>query len=158
MMQPRPITTSEKPGWLRYDPAAPTSPRLLLVLLGVALLLGIILIWSMSAGDDPVETAEAPVAPPIASPVAAPAPTLVAPPVAPSASSAQIVLHGVTGSPTDGAAIISVGEGQRLVRIGRDIVSGLPLIAIGADHIIVRENGQDVRIPLRDSVVAAPGG
>ena len=70
----------------------------------------------------------------------------------PSPSLAELRLHGVMGTGGEGAAIIAIGAApQRLIRVGREVVPGVPLIAVADRHILVRENGREIQIPLVDA-------
>lgn len=135
-----------RPGLFQFDSNAETSPRRLGLLIGGGIAALLLVLWLFS-GDDPsaFETAQ-----PSSSPASlASSPAAVAPaPAAPiSASVAELRLHGVMGTGEDGAAIVSTGAGpQRLVRVGRDVVAGVPLLAVAADHILVRESGHEVRL------------
>ncbi|MEQ9663787.1 MAG: type II secretion system protein N [Parasphingopyxis sp.] len=158
-MTPEPALRETTSGWLSYDPDAPTSPKRLAILAGVAALLLLVILWSMGGDETAASEAGAPapaVAPPPAPPQPAPQTVTTSPAAAPGASSSQVVLHGVMGGATDGSAIVSVGGAQRLVRVGRDIEPGLRLVSIGADHIIVDERGTEVRIAFLDAVPRSP--
>jgi general secretion pathway protein C len=149
-------------GLFQFDRDAETSPRRLAILIGIGLAALLLLLWLFSRDDssppEAVQPAPAPsVAPPAVSPPAAVA--------SPTASVAEIRLHGVMGTGEDGAAIVSTGAGaQRLVRFGRDVVPGVPLLAVAADHILVRESGREVRLSFAEDgqggstvSAAAPG-
>lgn len=141
---------------LALDRDAETSPKRLALLIGAGLVFVVIAIWMFGSDE------EAAVAPPTPSPqpvLSAPpaAPPMPTAPVAPSASIAQMTLHGVMGRGADGAAIIAVaGDEQHLVRVGRDIVPGLTLVAIAADHVIISERGQTVRLGFPEAGGANP--
>jgi len=128
------------------DRDAETSPKRLAVLIGLGLALVVIALWMFGDDDEAVSAPFAsPSQPVLSTPTDAPGPP--AAPAALSASVSQLTLHGVMGLGASGAAIIAVGGGdQHLVRVGRDIVPGLTLIAIAADHVIVAERGQNVRL------------
>ena len=67
---------------------------------------------------------------------------------------AQLRLHGVMGIGDSGSAIISTGAGpQRLVRVGRNVIPGVPLLAVAGDHVLLRENGREVRLAFADEQV-----
>lgn len=146
----------QRPGPFRLDRDAETSPRRLALLIGGGVIALLLLLWLFS-GDDEVPSAEMPPTPtavPAAPSVVSPA----APPPAPgSASVAELRLHGVMGSGEEAAAIVSTGAGpQRLVRVGRDVAPGVPLLAVAADHILVRERGREVRLAFADDGGGAP--
>ena len=134
-------------GLFQLDRDAETSPRRLAILIAGGAVALLLLLWLFR--DEPPTTADieadSAVAPPVASP--APAPVETASPVAPAVSVAALRLHGVMGTGDNGAAIVSDGAGpQRLVRVGRDVLPGVPLLAVAADHILIRENGREVRL------------
>lgn len=138
---------------LRFDREAETSSKRLAIIVAIGAIALLLTMW-MFSGEESVPDAPPPSAPPpaVAPPTAAPAPVAEQTPVA---SASQITLHGVSGMGENGGAIVSVGgTTQRLVRVGRDIIPGVPLIAVAANHIMVRERGQDVRIAFPDSPVA----
>lgn len=151
-----------RPGLFELDRNAETSPRRLAILIGAGVVALLLLLWLFR--DDEPRLADGPPdaagAPP---PVAAPAQTsLSLSSSAPAgASVADLRLHGVMGMGDEGAAIVSDGAGpQRLVRVGRDVLPGVPLLAVAADHILIRENGRDVRLAFAedgDSAVSAAG-
>lgn len=135
-----------RPGLFQLDRDAETSPRRLAMIVAAGLAALLLLLWLFSGDDSaPREAAQpAPAPAPAAAPPAAPTSDPVA---APSASVAELRLHGVMGTGEDGAAIVSTGAGpQRLVRAGRDVVPGVPLLAVAANHILVRESGREVRV------------
>ncbi len=136
-----------RPGLFQFDSNAETSPRRLAILIGAGLAALLLLLWLFS-GDDSAPSEPAPPAPPAPVSAAPTPPSAVPQPVAADVPSvAELRLHGVMGTGTDGAAIISAGAGpQRLVRVGRDVVPGVPLLAVAADHILVRESGREVRL------------
>lgn len=137
----------------RFDSEAHTSPRRLAIVIGAGAALLLATLWLFS-GDNSQPADPAPAAPPTVAPTP-PSASSEADATASGASAAQIVLHGVMGLGTDGSAIISVGGGaQRLVRTGRDIIPGLPLVAVAGNHIVVRERGQDVQIGFPDRPVS----
>ncbi|QLC24829.1 hypothetical protein HFP57_07160 [Parasphingopyxis algicola] len=154
----------QRPGLFQFDRNAATSPRRLAILVGGGAIALLLLLWLFS-GDDAARPADTP--PPAAAPAAPPIPpSAVAPPLASgSASVAELRLHGVMGSGEAAAAIVSTGAGpQRLVRVGRDVAPGVPLLAVAGDHILVRERGREVRLAFaeedmvaRPTSAAAPG-
>ncbi|MGP1353440.1 MAG: type II secretion system protein N [Parasphingopyxis sp.] len=134
-------------GLFQLDRDAETSPRRLAILIAGGVVALLLLLWLFR--DDPPVSADTErdpaAAPPVATP--APAPVETASPVAPAVSVAALRLHGVMGTGEDGSAIVSDGAGpQRLVRVGRDVLPGVPLLAVAADHILIRENGREVRL------------
>lgn len=152
-----------RPGLFQFDRDAETSPRRLAILIGAGLAALLLLLWLFSGGDSPPREAARPAPVPSPGPAAASAPAPAPPPDAPPTGSvAEIRLHGVMGTGDDGAAIVSTGAAaQRLVRIGRDVVPGVPLLAVAADHILVRENGREVRLAFAEngpSSAAEPAG
>lgn len=133
-----------RPGFFQFDRNAETSPRRLIMLVGAGVAALLLLLWLFN-GDDSAPSQPAPPAP--VSAVPTPRSAVPQPVAANGISVAELRLHGVMGTGTDGAAIISAGAGpQRLVRVGRDVVPGVPLLAVAADHILVRENGREVRL------------
>ncbi len=144
--------TDSRPGLFAYDREAESSPRQLAILIGIGVLLLMLTLWLFGGEDD-----EQP--PPAASPQIAPAPAPVVSPqpqppasaAAPSASSSQLVLHGVMGTGANGAAIIAVSGQQRLVRVGREVVPGILLESVTANHALLRERGQTVRLGFPDA-------
>lgn len=145
----------------RLDREAETSPRRLALIAGGGAVAVALTLWLFSGGE---EAASPPPPAPAAMPAPAPPPAPVPPPPpAPAISPAQLTLHGVLGHGEDGAAIIAVGGAQRLVRVGREVVPGLPLVAVAADHVVLRERGQDVRLSFPvggggSTVTPVPGG
>ncbi|RED17754.1 type II secretion system protein N [Parasphingopyxis lamellibrachiae] len=152
-----------RPGLFQLDRDAETSPRRLAMIVAAGLAALLLLLWLFSGGDSsPHDTAQP-------APVPAPSSVSSAPsspaPVPPTGSVAELRLHGVMGTGEDGAAIVSTGAGaQRLVRVGRDLVPGVPLLAVAADHILVRERGREVRLSFAEdgqggtASAASPGG
>jgi hypothetical protein len=99
----------------------------------------------------------APVAPPPAPlPVIAAPPPLAAPVSVPAAANAGVVLQGVSGGgPGGGAALFQhAGGGQRLVRVGREIVPGMVLQAVGLTYAIGGSAGSQTRFDLGKGGVA----
>lgn len=146
------------PGILRLDREGETSPKRLAILVGIGAALLFVVLWAFS-GDDPAEVAAPPPAP-----VAAPAPVITSAPSAvrtapaqPAASASGLTLHGVMGFGADAAAIIAVNGKQRLVRVGRDVLPGLPLDAVAADHVIVLERGNPVRVAFPEALNPTQG-
>lgn len=135
-----------RPGLFQFDSNAETSPRRLAIVIGGGIAALLLLLWLFS-GDDASSSETAPTARTPAPSVSPPNAT-TPPPAAPMAASvAELRLHGVMGTGEDGAAIVSTGAGpQRLVRVGRDVVPGIPLLAVAGDHILVRESGREVRL------------
>lgn len=150
-----------QPGSLfRLDRDAETSPKRLIILAGVGVLLVLGALWAFSGDDAPVAPTSAlpPAADPAQRELAARAITPAAPPQlaeqpAPAASAAGLELHGVMGFGGGGAAIIAVDGQQRLVRVGRDVLPGLPLESVAADHVILLERGIPVRLAFRDAPI-----
>ena len=136
----------QRAGFFQFDRDAKTSPIRLAALIAVGLVVLLLLLWMFQDGD-----AEGSEPPPVYSASAAQAPSSHAAESQqsmPTAGSvAELRLHGVMGTGDDGAAIVSVGAStQRLVRVGRDVLPGVPLLAVAADHIVLRENGREVRL------------
>lgn len=149
-----------KPGFLQFDRGGETSPRRLAVLVGAGVVALLLLLWLFRDPAPPTESAvPASASPPEAAPVAAPR----QPAPAPANSVAELRLHGVMGIGDSGSAIISTGAGpQRLIRVGRDAIPGVPLLAVAGDHVLLRENGREVRLAFADDAnggaVATPSG
>lgn len=133
-----------RPGLFQFDRDAESSPRRLAILIGTGLAALLLLLWLFSGDDFSARDAAQPAPAPSAAP---PAVSASEPVATPTASVAELRLHGVMGTGEGGAAIVSTGAGpQRLVRVGRDVVPGVPLLAVAADHILVRESGREVRL------------
>lgn len=101
--------------------------------------------------------------PPIKSPPApVPAVEAVHAPAPIPGSALGLILYGISGGPTEQAAVIgSATGGQRLVRIGRDFQPGLRLSEVGPDHVVLIAGGRPARLELRrfggPLVESAPG-
>ncbi len=116
---------------------------------GVALLLVLI------AGYQLLDTATAPVAAPpalISPPAPLPVEGPAAPVIAPTVSADGLRLHGVTGA---GAIIGSADGRQRLVAIGRDVLSGLTLAEVHSDHVLLRTARGDIRLDFTGTATVA---
>ena len=130
--------------------------RKLLFVGGVALLLFLAyLLLRPGSETGPVELAATPPPPVMApGPPSVPLPLIIAPPPAPapaaSASTAGIVLQGVSGGgPGGGAALFQYpAGGQRLVRIGREILPGMILKSVGPSYALASSGGGDLRLEL----------
>lgn len=135
-----------RPSLFQFDRNAETSPRRLVIVIGGGIAAVLLLLWLFIGNDssslESTPSARTPV------PSASPSNAIAPPPAVPMAASvAELRLHGVMGTGEDGAAIVSTGAGpQRLVRVGRDVVPGVPLLAVAGDHILVRESGREVRL------------
>ncbi|MEM8694744.1 MAG: type II secretion system protein N [Pseudomonadota bacterium] len=146
-------------GLFQLDRSAETSPRRLAILIGGGVAALLVLLW-LFREDEPGPASPSPADPPTVAVPAATPPT--PPPAAPEGGSvAELRLHGVMGTGDAGAAIVSSGAGpQRLVRVGRDVIPGVPLLAVAADHILVRERGREVQLAFAEdgsTGVTAPG-
>ena len=134
----------DRPGLFEFDRDGETSPRRLAVIIGVGLVALLLLLWLFR---DPAPAPEAPPSPQgqAAAPQPSPAPIQSRP--MPGNAVAHLRLHGVMGIGDSGSAIVSTGAGpQRLVRVGRDVLPGVPLLAVAGDHVLLRENGREVRL------------
>lgn len=138
---------------MRLDRDAETSPKRLMVLIGLGLLLVLLTWWMLSDGDDaapasppPTAPAPQPIAPPV-QPVAAPAS-----PASAAASASQLSLFGVSGRGDTGAAMIAIGgDNQRLVRTGRNVIPGVRLISIAANSVVLDDHGREVQLFFPDA-------
>jgi len=146
------------------------------VLIGIAAAVAlIVLIYLLTRGggdEEPVELTAAPTAPATVAPAPLPVVPVVAappPPMAPAApvgdtsALSTIVLRGVSGGgPGGGAAIFALPSGgQRVVRMGREVIPGVLLQGIGIDYVIVSAGGSGMRLSLGKAggvPVAAPLG
>ncbi|QLC22044.1 hypothetical protein HFP51_07530 [Parasphingopyxis sp. CP4] len=147
-----------KPGFLQFDRDGETSPRRLAVLVGAGVVALLLLLWLFR---DPAPEADR--APPVNAPPPAAEPVATQSQPAPTNSVAELRLHGVMGIGDSGSAIISTGAGpQRLVRVGRNVIPGVPLLAVAGDHVLLRENGREVRLAFADDAnggaAATPSG
>ena len=108
------------------------SPERRRLLLGVGLLTsGGLLYLALSAGGEaPIAVAAAT---PIEPPIAAPQPLAPAASTEPAPDLTQLRLHGLTAS----GAIIATGTGQRLVRLGREVIPGVTLEMIKQHHAVL---------------------
>ncbi|SMF78049.1 hypothetical protein [Allosphingosinicella indica] len=99
-------------------------------------------------------------APPASEPVAIAPPILPPAPVAPppepaapaplAAGLSTLVLRGVLAS----GAVFGDGASQRLVRIGRDVMPGATLKAIGVSHVILATASGDMRLAFNRAATA----
>ena len=108
------------------------SPDRRRLCLGAGLLTsGGLLYLSLSAGDEaPVAVAAAT---PLEAPVAAPPPSPPTAAAEPAPDLGQLRLHGLTAS----GAIIATGSGQRLVRLGREVIPGATLETVKQHHAVL---------------------
>ncbi len=133
---------------------SPDSRRLALIV-GGGLVLLLLAWWLTAPGDEPPTTSTPAPAAPEPLPVAAPMPaaTVAAPPAAPVPSTEGLRLFGLLGS----GAIIGFPDGtQRLVRIGRDVLPGVTLVAVRQHNVLLRSGGGDLILDF-GGVGAAPG-
>ncbi len=123
---------------------------------GLVVLLFLAYLLLAGLGEEPaVELAAVP-PPPAPAPIQpAPLPVVMAAPpppavAAPSATTAGMVLQGVSGGgPGGGAALFQFPSGgQRLVRIGREIVPGMLLKGVGPTFALASSAGVDLRLEL----------
>lgn len=108
-------------------------------------------LWPQTSAPDVSE----PVA--VAPPILTPAPVAPPPePAAPAQASADpaalsaLVLRGVLGS----GAVFGDGASQRLVRIGRDVIPGATLKAIGVSHVILATASGNMRLAFNRTATA----
>ncbi|WP_299322518.1 type II secretion system protein N [Parasphingopyxis sp.] len=146
-------------GLFQLDREAETSPRRLAILIGGGLVALFLLLWIFRDGEAPPPAApDAGTAPPAPAAPAPAAPSAESPTPPSGDSVASLRLHGVMGLGDTGAAIVSNGAGpQRLVRVGREVLPGVPLLAVAGDHILVRENGREVRLAFEAEGATAAG-
>lgn len=141
----------DRPGLFEFDRDGETSPRRLAVIIGVGLVALLLLLWLFR---DPVPMSEAPSSPQAQAPAPQPSSVPIQARPMPGNAVAQLRLHGVMGIGDSGSAIISTGAGpQRLVRVGRDVIPGVPLLAVAGDHVLLRENGREVRLAFAEDQV-----
>jgi general secretion pathway protein C len=134
-------------------PTNSTDSRRLAMIVGGGLVLLLLAWWLTAPGDEPAAPAPTPAAPaPLPVATAAPA-TVAAPPAQPAPSTEGLRLFGLLGS----GAIIGFPDGtQRLVRIGRDVLPGLTLVAVRQHNVLLRSGGGDIILDF-GGVAAAPG-
>lgn len=124
-----------------------------LILGGVAALLALVLAWQLLGGGGEVDPAPV-VVPPQPAPVAVAPSTPPPAPTMPAVSPEGLRLFGVTGS----GAIIGTADGrQRLVRLARDVLPGLSLERVAADHAVLRSATGEFRLDFTGVSTAASG-
>jgi len=153
---------------VRFD-ALSARERRMLALLAVALVAFLLYLMLRGGGNEvgPAETASRPPVPvvtPAPPPVAStPPPASVAPAPAPASASGLLLVGVFGGGPGGGAAILQTPDGsQRRVRIGREVMPGLLLRAVGLRHVVLATGSGDVRLEIGKAgaipVAAPPSG
>ena len=132
---------------------------------GACVLLFCLYMFSPSDAQPGVELAAAP-PPASAAPAPPPPPTVAAPPAVtppvapgPAASADGVVLKGVLGGgPRGGSAILLLPSGvQRRVPIGREVMPGVTLKAVGIGHAVLVGADGEKRIELASGAAQAQG-
>lgn len=131
------------------------DPKLRKVALGGALALSLAAFaWTLwPETSAPPASEPVAIAPPILPPVAAappPEPTASAQAGADPTALSALVLRGVLGS----GAVFGDGASQRLVRLGREVLPGATLKAVGVSHVILATASGDMRLAFNRAATA----